>query len=420
MALFLALGVALGNVHAAAPLPEAPWRYFTRGRGARLVPLDKVVAGKPFAAEKAGLLMRAAYDGQAPRRKPVTLVDRGDGTFALFDGKSTYWNARASGWHALVGVVKDPWAAQVKRTARPHARAYGYLVGRGAAPLSAAAMTAHLAQNGAKLPAGVLRGLAERYARAAAEPVGRVADARYGSPALGEVVIGLHRAQLASAEYLAARGPSPDSGTLDPLHAEDVASIAVALGQEAGFRGDDLVLLRVAAHVHDADRSFPREMITHEDHARGDAVLYARYKDAHQQSSVARARDLLTLARRAGAHASPRFERDLTAIVGRHELGGRPGRRTKIDRLTNVVRDADSLAFFSSNIVTYLGESGGDDDKLTQKIHYMLDRMSPAARRWVVDNVVRSPTHVLGPQGERGDPLIDRTRAILAATAGGS
>lgn len=386
LAAVLGLTVVGSNAHAAgAQLPEAPWRYFKRGRGARLVPLDKVVAGKPFAAEKAGLLMRAAYDGAAPRRKPVTLVDRGDGTFSLFDGKSTYWNARDNGWQHLVGVVKDPWAAQTKTSAKPAARRYGYLVGRASsAPLSYAAISAHLAQNGAQLDAPTMRRLAARYVAAAAEPIGKITNARYASADLGEQVIGLHRAQLASSEYLAARGPNPESGTLDPLHAEDVAAIAVELGKQAGFSGDDLVLLRVAAHIHDADRSFPREMITHEDHARGDDVLYARYKAAHQVNSVARARDLLTLARRAGGTASPRFERDLTAIVGRHELGGRPGRHTRIDRLTDVVRDADSIGFFSSNIVTYLRESGGDEAKLAQKVHYMFDRMSPGARAYVV------------------------------------
>jgi hypothetical protein len=47
----------------------------------------------------------AAGAGRLPRREPITLSDRGDGTFAILDGTSTYGAAVRAGWLALPVVV---------------------------------------------------------------------------------------------------------------------------------------------------------------------------------------------------------------------------------------------------------------------------------------------------------------------------
>jgi hypothetical protein len=281
--------------------------------------------------------------------------------------------------------------------------------------MTRAEMARHLERNGARLDPSRLRRIAGRWQKTAGEPVGRFADRRYASAELPALLIGLHREQLASARYLEERGPNPTTGTLDPVHAEDTASIAVDMARAQGIAGDALVLLRVAAHLHDADRSFPRTMVPGEDRVRKNPILYARYKDAHQRSSVARTHDLLADARGRGARASARFVRDLTFLVGRHELGGRDGRRTRLDRLADILRDADSTAFFTTNIASYLAESGGDPKKLAQKIDYMFARMSPASRAWVIEHVVSAPKGMahLDPMSARvlGDYVTAGARA---------
>jgi len=70
---------------------------------------------------------------------------------------------------------------------------------------------------------------------------------------------------------------------------------------------------------------------------------------------------LCALARSAGEHLSPEIEEDSFVLVENHEFtesGGDP--RTlrasclgpSLERLTELVRDADSLSFFDTNVLT--------------------------------------------------------------------
>jgi hypothetical protein len=338
--------------------------------------------------------------------------------------------------------MRYPWVTE--RTVQSHAREFRYLLDRidDGHPVHRDRIEDHLRHNGCDLEPQVLGFVADRYVDTVAEPIPTFQKRRYATAELARVVIGLHRAQLASPEYLADRAADLSGGRMDPVHAEDVADIAVAMARGRGFRGDALVLLRLASHLHDADRSFPKLQIQDEQSARSDPTLYEQYKAAHMRNCVARANDLLELAGELGVTASPRMAADLAQLIGRHELGGRKtgrlgrlrrtmndkaraaapevfGRRIRgqQDALTDLLRDADSAGFLSTNILTYLDESGGDVGKLVSKIAYMFERMHPQNQRWIVERVVLSKTHVLGVNGERltTDANVLATRAALRA-----
>jgi hypothetical protein len=90
------------------PLPEAPGKYFTRPKGTQDIPLDKII---PIRAREKGVKnayshMQKAHAGKGAKRKPISLIDNGDGTYTVEDGNSTYANALASDWKTLPATVK--------------------------------------------------------------------------------------------------------------------------------------------------------------------------------------------------------------------------------------------------------------------------------------------------------------------------
>ncbi len=350
-----------------------------------------------------------ARDAPAPR-------DAGD-TFAV---------ARDAPARPARPVVVDDLAAADAAANAPHFAAYAWILD--APPIRPGAVDTvlpRLRTAGLPLDDEIAAALAARYAARIAAPIPPLQDDVHADRAGPALVIDLHRRMLASDPYVASRIADKTTGTLDHLHAELCAARAVDLAQRAGLAPDTIELVRLAAHVHDSDRSFPALMTQGEDQARGDPAAYRAFKARHMERSVARAGDLVELARSAGARFSDSFVADLVELVGRHELGGRavPGvvadraaktdPRVSIDALADLVRDADSLSFFDANVLTYWHEVGRDEGKLAAKARYMFDRMSPAAQALVRSDVLGDDASPLGPRAAGRSETLGAIRDVV-------
>lgn len=280
---------------------------------------------------------------------------------------------------------------------------------------------------GLSLSAEVAAYLSGRYAQLVSEPIADLRDTRHGSPDAARAVIGLHRRMLASEPYVESRLRDPSSGTLDHLHAEQTASLAVQLAAGQRFAGDVLLLLRIAAHLHDADRSFPDLMTRGELATRSDPTAYRRFKERHMSNAAARARDVVRLARRAGARLSAELERHIAYIVGRHELwlgsSGDPRPCVfggDLDLLGDLLCEADAVSFLETNILTHWAETNRDEQQFVGKLRFSVARLSLPARQLVREMTVQNPSHPLGPAAaeSRDDDLRAIRRMLLAALEG--
>jgi len=91
----------------AVALPEDPWRYFIKVKGAILIPLSKLkpTRARPSGIEHAAKLMRTAYDGTTEKREPISVKAEPGGTYSVLDGNSTYANAAANHWKSIPAIV---------------------------------------------------------------------------------------------------------------------------------------------------------------------------------------------------------------------------------------------------------------------------------------------------------------------------
>lgn len=226
-------------------------------------------------------------------------------------------------------------------------------------------------------------------------------------------IIKLHRTQLQSEEYIKDRITNSTSGTIDHLHAEVTSSLAADFAKENGLPVYAVETLRLAGHLHDSERSFPDRMVRGEEKVRKDPAKYREFKKLHARQSVETVKALALDC----ACTDPGFDSfidDICYLVLRHEIGG--DRRTmgtnndnaflsnfselypeiNLNILADHLMDADSLAYFYANVLTYWEECGRDMESLDHKVHFMYDRMGPAARRMLKERVLHSPYHILG------------------------
>lgn len=90
-----------------AHLPDHPERYFKSHSQSVKIP---VAALQTTRARAKGLKnavgrMARAYNGEGPRRKPISVKDNNDGTYTVLDGNSTTAIARQHGWKHVHAVV---------------------------------------------------------------------------------------------------------------------------------------------------------------------------------------------------------------------------------------------------------------------------------------------------------------------------
>ncbi len=167
----------------------------------------------------------------------------------------------------------------------------------------------------------------------------------------------------------------------DPAHAENTLAWLLRLAP-----GADLAL-RIAALAHDIDRALPEG----ERVRRADFDDYDAFKAAHARNG---ARVLERILR--GCGAPEPLVREACRLVARHESGG--------DARADLLRDADSLSFYDTNLPLYLAREG--EAEALRRARWGWRRLSPRARALLA--AIR-----------HGDPAVDAIiERVLAEGAG--
>ncbi|MBI9101068.1 MAG: HD domain-containing protein [Spirochaetales bacterium] len=249
------------------------------------------------------------------------------------------------------------------------------------------------------------------------------------SPNTIKKLISLHRNQLESNEYINSRISNPTSGTIDHIHAEITAYNGVELGLKKGLSGYSLELLRVAGHLHDSERSYPRQMAMGEGKTRNNPEAYIEFKKIHTQNSVRTVSRLLDEITLDGCIFPDGFKNDLTYLILRHELGGEKKANQNIFKpsevepdlnlndLNDILTYADSFAYMDANILTNWEESNRSVQALSGKVHYMFDRMTPEGQDIIRQKIINSEIHILGKNCPENNDLI-AIRSILLDVCG--
>lgn len=92
-----------------ASMPDKPDNYFNITEDAKMVPISAMrnTRARPEGIGNALLLMYGISQGEGlPKRKPISLIDNGDGTFDVDDGNSTFAIAKGANWNALPATIK--------------------------------------------------------------------------------------------------------------------------------------------------------------------------------------------------------------------------------------------------------------------------------------------------------------------------
>ncbi|HBR69266.1 MAG TPA: hypothetical protein DEA55_07820 [Rhodospirillaceae bacterium] len=95
-------------------LPHELDRYFTRTAKTIEVPLGVLIPQDPEDEERVKRIgraegyMSAAFNGKMDKRKPLTVVPRGDGTYDIRYGSSTYAVAKANNWPTILVESVEP------------------------------------------------------------------------------------------------------------------------------------------------------------------------------------------------------------------------------------------------------------------------------------------------------------------------
>lgn len=144
---------------------------------------------------------------------------------------------------------------------------------------------------------------------------------------------------------------------------EDYVHSQLTLKNVLKLKANADTALQVAALGHDIDRCFPEKRVKKED--------YKDYNEYKKQHSLVSAEIV------SGLMKECYFEENIINkaryLITNHEFGG--------DKETNILMDADSLAYFEYNIPSYLKRNG--EERARQKIQFMYKRLSPHAKEMV-------------------------------------
>ena len=121
----------------------------------------------------------------------------------------------------------------------------------------------------------------------------------------------------------------------------------------------------MAAFSHDIERSIPEKKVK-----RKDFPDYNTFKKAHAKNS---AKIIEEIMKRHGA--CDEVVRDVTSLVELHETGG--------SERANILKDADSISFFDTNLAFYAKRNSMED--VIERCVWGYKRISPENRGIVID-----------------------------------
>ena len=156
-------------------------------------------------------------------------------------------------------------------------------------------------------------------------------------------------------------------------------------------------------------------MITGEEKVRHDLSAYREYKKRHAANSASRMNEIFQKSAAQGCFYPAEFVKDLTYLILRHELGGEKHNginkniyseiepRLNLNDMTDIITNADSLAYFYANILTNWEECGKKRELLGNKVHFMYDRMTLNAKDDLQNSILKSTDHILGSFSDEKD-----------------
>lgn len=144
---------------------------------------------------------------------------------------------------------------------------------------------------------------------------------------------------------------------------EDVIHAELVLKWVLQLKNDADEALQIAAFSHDIDRAISK--IT-ESELKNSLEGYAKYKEEHAGRSAKYIAEILK------EYKYPlKTIKKISELVKNHEVGG--------DKESDILRDADSLAYFEYNIPSYIERNG--EEKAKRKIQFMYKRASSKVKK---------------------------------------
>ncbi len=144
---------------------------------------------------------------------------------------------------------------------------------------------------------------------------------------------------------------------------EEVIHAELVLNWLLQLKSDADEALQIAALSHDIDRAITKITGSHlKDYSEG----YAEYKKQHALRSAKFIAEIL----KEYKYPAGVIEK-VARLVEKHEVGG--------DEESDILRDADSLAYFEYNIPFYLDRNG--EERTKRKIQFMYNRMSDKTKK---------------------------------------
>ena len=235
-----------------------------------------------------------------------------------------------------------------------------------------------------------------------------------------------HRSQFNSDEYLNSRIDDPREGTIDHLHSEITSDTAVQLCRIKKLNTYAEVLVQVAGHLHDSDRSYSDTRIDIDVSSYSDSKLYAEYKSRHSENSCSTVMRIYNELKMEGCICPYEFLQDLKYIILRHETGGdrksgelknTPSFLTKdlnLNELCDIVMIADSISYIDANIITHWEEINKDKNLLKRKINFMFSRLPEIGKSLITENIINSNTHIFGINPPRNEDIFTIRSLIIS------